>query len=127
MKTRNLTLAIAGLVIVASCAPHVNTLVDPQTRYIVTFDEPVRLLDRAKFIEALKKGSWRRDINFTPKQSDDPSPNSDENPLGSGLTETLAIAQDSTVNPNRQHVTQRVGFNAGQRAEIDALLAEVKK
>lgn len=107
---------------------HVNEgLVDPQTRYIVKFDQPALLIDRAKFIAALEKGSWRRGITFTPKESTDPSSNRDKSPISSGFTETLLISQDPTVNPNSQHVTQRVGFNAGQRNDVDALLEQVSK
>lgn len=128
MKTRILTLGIAGLAIAAGCAIRVqNRHANPQTRYIVKFEQPTLLIDRTKFIEELKKGSWRREITFTPEESGDPSPTDDRNPTNSRITETGVIWQDPIVNQGRQHVTQRVGFNVGQRKDVDALLELVSK
>ncbi len=49
-------------------------LVDPQTRYIVNFEQPALLIDRAKFIAALEKGSWRRGITFYAKRKQGSEP-----------------------------------------------------
>ncbi len=102
-------------------------LADPQTRYIIKFDKPTLLGgSRQDFITALKKGSWRRDILFTPPQGSDPGPNDDKNPLSSAYVETTVVSQDTVLNPGSLHVTQRVGFNAGQEADVKALLDLIK-
>jgi len=128
MKTRNITLTIAGVVIVAGCAMHVNQLGgDPKTRYVVKFDTPTMLVSKAKFIEALGKASWRRGITFTQPEPGDPSPDNDNSPVTSTVTLTSMISQDSLVNPNSLRVTQRVGFNKGQEKELGALLKQIKE
>lgn len=126
MKTRNITLIIAGLVIVAGCALHdQQSTADPQTKYIVKFDTPALLVNKAKFITALNKASWRRGITFTPKETTDPTPDQDQSPLTSAVTNTLVVAQNSIINPNSLHVTQHVGFNRGQEKDLEALLKQV--
>ena len=128
MKTRNITLTIAGVVVVAGCAMHVNQLGgDPATRYVVRFDAPTMLVSKAKFIEALGKASWRRGIAFTPPEPGDPSPDNDNSPVTSTVTQTLLISQTSAVNPNSLRVTQRVGFNKGQEKELNSLLKQIKE
>jgi hypothetical protein len=126
MKTYNSTLIIAGVVIVAGCAIHdQQSAADPKTKYIVKFDTPALLVDKAKFITALNKASWRRGITFTPKEPGDPIPDHDQAPLTSSVTNTLVLAQNSTVNPTSLHVTQHVGFNRGQEKDLEALLKQV--
>ncbi len=94
MKTRNLILGIAGLVIAAGCAMQVrNGQPDPHTKYIVKFENP----------------------------------DHDASPIASAVTNTLLVEQDSQVNPNSQHVTQRVGFNRGQEKSLAELLEFVKQ
>ncbi len=128
MKTRNLILGIAGLVIAAGCAMQVrNGQPDPHTRYIVKFEKPILLTNREGFTAALKNASWRRDINFTPPQGNDPTPDHDASPIASAVTNTLPVEQDSQINPNSQHVTQRVGFNRGQEKSLEELLKFVKQ
>lgn len=128
MKKRNITLISAGLVIAAGCAMQVNQrAADPRTKYIVKFETPTLLVDKPKFIDALNKASWRRDIAFTPKENGDPNPDHDRAPIMSSVTHTLLISQDSTVNPDGTNVTQRVGFNRGQERDLEALLKQVKE
>ena len=127
MKTPNIILTIAGVVIVAAgCALHSQqATADPQTKYIVKFDTPALLVNKAKFITALNKASWRRGITFTPKETTDPTPDQDQAPLTSAVTTTLVVAQNSTINPNSLHVTQHVGLNRGQEKDLEALLKQV--
>ncbi len=128
MKTRNLILGIAGLVVAAGCAMQVrNGQPDPHTKYIVKFGKPTLLTSTAGFTTALKNASWRRDINFRPPQGNDPTPDHDASPIASAVTNTLPVEQDSQINPNSQHVTQRVGFNRGQEKSLEELLEFVKQ
>ncbi len=75
----------------------------------------------------MKKASWRRDIAFTPPQGNDPTPDHDASPIASAVTNTLLVEQDSQINPDSQHVTQRVGFNLGQEKNLEELLKFVKQ
>ena len=129
MKTSHTYLAIAGLIVIAAgCAMRVNEqATDPRTKYVVRFNTPTLLKDKPKFITALGKASWRRGVTFTLKETGDPVPDNDNSPVTSSVTQTLIISQDSMVNPNSLHVTQRVGFNKGQEKELDALLKQVKE
>jgi hypothetical protein len=130
MKTSHTFIVIAGLTaIAAGCAMHVNQQTsDPRTKYVVRFDAPTFVVSKSKFIEALGKASWRRDIVFTPKDpQNDPSSNDTASPISSSVVQTLQISQDLNVNPQSLHVTQRVGFNLGQERELAALLKQVKQ
>ena len=130
VKTSHTLIVVVGLVVIgAGCAMHVDQLAaDPRTKYVVRFDAPTFLVSRSKFIEALGKASWRRDIVFTPKdQQHDPSSNDTASPISSSVVQTLQISQDLNVNPNSLQVTQRVGFNGGQERELAALLKQVKQ
>ena len=130
MKTSHTLIVVAGLILIAAgCAMHVNPLAaDPRTKYVVRFDAPTLLISKTKFIEALGKASWRRDIVFTPKDPQhDPSSDDTASPISSSLVQTLQISQDLSVNPYSLQVTQRVGFNRGQERELAALLKQVKQ
>ena len=136
MKKRNIILALAGLAIIAAgCALRDHqTTNDPKAKYVLIFgsaSSPVKLKSqeaRVAFIAALDNANWRRDIAFKNPEPTDPSANAGPKLSSAANTvHTLTITQDSTVNPDGLHVTQRVGLNAAQEDVMNTLLAQVQE
>lgn len=129
MKTPHLPILLAGLVFgVAACAVKYQTQADPSTRYVVVFGSStaaIKIKNRDDFKAALNRASWRRDIAFKPPHSNDPAPNATASTIASATVQKITFTQDTVVNPEGMHVTQRVGFNAGQEEELAALLKQV--
>jgi hypothetical protein len=125
MKKRNITLTIAGLIIIAAgCAIQKET--HPPTGYVIIFGSssaPIKV--KQGFKAALQKAEWRRGIVYKPAHSGDPSPDA-----GSGVSFptdlVVPVSQGHETNPLGLNVTQRVRFNLGQEQAYGALLSEIE-
>lgn len=129
MKTTHTLMVITGFIlIIAGCTMQNSTKTDdPRTKYVVRFDEAAKIKDNEKvaFVRALIKGSWRRDIAFNEKEDTDPSADFTGSPVPAKLVHTVTISQDKPVNPDGVHVTQRVGFNRNQKADLEEMLSHL--
>jgi hypothetical protein len=125
MKTRNITLAIAGLVIIAAgCAIRDQAGRNP-TGYVVTFGSSSAPMVKVKegFNAALQKAQARKGIVFKPPQIGVPP---DFGAWVSLSTDSLIpISQGPHINPLGLNVTQHVRFNFGQEKDLLDLLAKI--
>ena len=125
MKTRNITLIIAGLVIIAAgCALRKGErpLAEP-TGYVVYFGSPTARIKvkTHKFKAALKNARWRREFVFKPPQTDTP-PDDGDGIIG---TSDLTISIIQKPGSDGYNVTQRVRFNYGEEQALGELLSNI--
>lgn len=118
MKTHNIILIFAGLVIVAAgCAMHgQGPSSDPVAKYVITFTN-VKLNDPDGFKSALAASHhprWQKDLILRRKNLPDESlPGPSESAAEPPIVYTASIAQttNQNSNPDSLHVTQKVGLN----------------
>jgi hypothetical protein len=124
MNKRNITLIIAGVVIIAAgCAIKKEARVNPPTGYVVTFgSSSAPVMVKEGFKAKLPKAEWRRDIVFKPKGGNDPTPNA-----GSGVSVPTDVLLSIPQRPgsNGLNVTQRVRFNGANYIDLINLLNEI--
>lgn len=134
MKTRNIALTVAALVIiVAGCKTVVvnqdRDPTDPAARYVIIFEKvEVKKTDAFKTaLNTIKYQHWTRDLKLhqkgLPDETIPPYPGGAKpNPIAY----TLSIQQEGKEgsNPDSLHVTQRVGLN--NLDDVKLVLDEVK-
>lgn len=126
MKKRNITLTIAGLVIIGvGCTIHETAQSRLPTGYVVTFGSssaPIKI--KQGFKAALLNAPWRGGIVFKPAHNNDPSPDAGtEMPLPTDVP--IPVSQGPEINQDGLNVTQRVRFNLNQEQALGALLKEI--
>ena len=126
MKTRNITLIIAGLLIIAAgCALRKDERPPAEpTGYVVYFGSPtarIKTKNPDAFKAALNRARWRREIVFEPKRPDI-SPDNGDGIIGHADL-TLPIKQKP--GSDGFNVTQRVRFNYGEEQALGELLSNI--